>query len=386
MKTTPKNKNGLLDLTSALRLLAATGLGILAPQQSFAANQPEAMLFRLAAYDQVSASAPVLTPVLPYDFRVRAYGFTPGAYSTLQVTLATTGVFDLDPQSDNGGTSDKWKFTENFQSLAGLNATCPVSTASALYNLSFISSSGTTLGIPLSIKSLTFPVVPTVTNYSACQAIVTTSPFAVAWSAFTGALANDRIVFTVQSTGGYTFIETPKASDIAALAGTARGYTIPAKSLPPGVDLTAQVFFFREDSRGTTGGVPYASGACSQTTLNFHTAGVVDTTLPVVSSSIPANNATGVASTAALAITFNESMRNNGYSLSISPTTVDPSLVSLTWISLNQLRIAPPPGGWPKNTKITFTLNPLGSTATLFKDLSGNALASKIIAFTTGSL
>lgn len=188
----------------------------------------------------------------------------------------------------------------------------------------------------------------------------------------------DHLELTLPNTG---FFKTSGPNESTALPGSATSVSIPANTLPPGVDLSAQLVFARGSAIGTAGGFSYFSGSGSVTSATFHTAGTPDTVAPLVSSSSPKNNATGVSLTAPLKITFNEPMRMRGWSITYGGIDFTPPV---QWISSTVIKISPPPQGWPANTKISFTLDPAGFTQSI-QDLSGNPLATKTVAFTTGN-
>jgi len=358
---------------------------MLVAQPSHASEEAHVHLLRVVDYKQTSTSAPSLSATLPYFFTSEANGIAAGIYDVMTTTLPTTGVFEAS-SNNYGGDTDDFGFQMKYQNLASFNTTFPIGST---YNLSMVPFSGSTVSIPLAILSLTLPSAMRVSNYTACQTITTTSAFTVTWDAIAGATANDQIFISVSSAKSgddYTFLGSPDIGTSKALAGTTVSYIIPAKSLPPGVDLYAEVGFVRVDSKGISGGISYASGAGARTKLLFHTAGTVDTTAPLISSMSPSAGTTGVASTTSVIFSFNESMRSAAWSINYNGIGNIPN-PSAEWLSLNKLRINAPASGWPKNTKITFTLNPDGFDASSsIRDLSGNVLVKKSVSITTGAL
>lgn len=85
-----------------------------------------------------------------------------------------------------------------------------------------------------------------------------------------------------------------------------------------------------------------------------------------------------------MVITFNETMRNQGWSINFNGLNTQVPDANISWISPTQLSITPIPGGWPLNTTIGFELNPAGYNASI-QDLSGNPLVTRTLTFTTGN-
>lgn len=131
----------------------------------------------------------------------------------------------------------------------------------------------------------------------------------------------------------------------------------------------------------TTGVKDLAGNALAvNKTWNFTTGATADTTAPTVSSTDPANTATGVVVNSNIAATFNEA--------------VDPATITAANFTLTQG--ATPVSGTVTSTNAVATLNPTSNlaastlyTATLttgIKDLAGNALAAPFTwSFTTGA-
>src|SRR5207302_1171766 len=156
------------------------------------------------------------------------------------------------------------------------------------------------------------------------------------------------------------------------------GYTGLTGTFTPTVNLTPSTTY---TGTITTGAKDLAGNALATNyAWSFTTAAVLDTTAPTVTSTDPANGATGVALNKKVAATFSKAM--------------DPLTITAVTFTLNQ-------GGTP----ITGTVSYAGFTATFSpssnlassttyaatittgaKDLAGNALASNFVwTFTTGA-
>jgi hypothetical protein len=351
-----------------------------------ASDTPAAILARVAQYQQTSASGPKLLTSLPYMFIAEGENFSAGDINLMSVALPTTGVFDVEPQSD-GGDTERFQFQGRYTNLSSFNSAFPAGN----YSLTFVPSDGDSVKLAMSIKAATFPTAPKVTNYTAAQSIDPAKSFTLTWDAFAGATAKDRILFGIQGSDDddYEFISTgspagPSGSVSGSLAATTKSFVIAAGSLPPGSNLTAQIIFVHADVQSSITHGYYASGTAALTQVKLHTSGALDRTAPTVASSTPKNGATGVATNDTVTITFNEAMRSKwGWNINFSNLAA--SYPTITWKDNKTLTIAAPAGGWPKGKKIGVILNPPGTGGTQIQDLSRNVLPTATISFTTKS-
>jgi Bacterial Ig-like domain/Carboxypeptidase regulatory-like domain len=99
-----------------------------------------------------------------------------------------------------------------------------------------------------------------------------------------------------------------------------------------------------------------------------------DVTRPSVTSSLPANNATGVAVNAGVAVTFSEAMKAESVRLEVSPSV---SLGEAVWDAAKMTVRFDPPLDWQSDTAYVVTVN--GA------DVAGNALESTTLSFRTAS-
>ncbi len=115
-------------------------------------------------------------------------------------------------------------------------------------------------------------------------------------------------------------------------------------------------------------------------TLNFNTAAALDTTPPTISSSVPANGATGVAVGANIVLTYSEAVQKGSGSMTISSgggmvtISVSSALVSVSGavVTIN-----------PTADLLDGTAYTLSFPAGVFQDLAGNNAGSLTRSFTT---
>ena len=115
-------------------------------------------------------------------------------------------------------------------------------------------------------------------------------------------------------------------------------------------------------------------------TLNFNTAAALDTTPPTISSSVPADSATGVAVGANIVLTYSEAVQKGSGSMTISSAggmvtiSVSSALVSIAGavVTIN-----------PSVDLLDGTAYTLSFPAGVFQDLAGNNAGSFTLSFTT---
>ena len=161
-------------------------------------------------------------------------------------------------------------------------------------------------------------------------------------------------------------------SGVVTSSGTTATFT-PAANLAPNKIYTGTITTGVKDLTGNTLAVNY--------TFNFTTGDAPDLTLPMVNSTDPLNNATGVASNKVVALTFSKEM---------NPVTI----TSVTF-TLMQGTTAVPGTVASSGATATFTPTSLLAANTTYiatitmgaKDLAGNALAANTVwSFTTAAL
>lgn len=116
----------------------------------------------------------------------------------------------------------------------------------------------------------------------------------------------------------------------------------------------------------------------TDTEWSFHTATSTDNTPPTLVSSVPANNATGVATSSTISMTFSEPIDTGSFSASVTPTV---GTVTPVWSNSNKTVTIAPPEGLAGNQEYTVLILPNG-----VHDLNGNGNAETItVTFTTSA-
>jgi uncharacterized protein (TIGR03437 family) len=146
----------------------------------------------------------------------------------------------------------------------------------------------------------------------------------------------------------------------------------PSSTLPSNTLLTATIGTGAQDPQGVALAAPYV--------WTFTTAAAVSLTPPVVTSTVPANGATGVGITSALSATFSEPL---------NPLTANAATFTLKQGSTPVLGTVSYSGVTATFTPLTSLTPSTGYTATIstgILDLFGNALAAPYVwSFTTGA-
>ena len=168
----------------------------------------------------------------------------------------------------------------------------------------------------------------------------------------------------------YTLKEgSSSVSGAVTSSGTTATFT-PAANLAPNKIYTGTITTGVKDLTGNTLAVNY--------TFSFTTGNAPDLTLPMVNSTDPLNNATGVAANKVVALTFSKAM--------------DPLTITTVTFTLKQGTTAVPGTVAYSGTTATFTPTSLLAASTIYtatittgaKDLAGNALAASTVwSFTT---
>jgi len=110
----------------------------------------------------------------------------------------------------------------------------------------------------------------------------------------------------------------------------------------------------------------------------FHTSGTTDSTAPTLISSVPSNNATNVATSSTISMTFSEPIDQNDFTASIDPTL---GLATPSFSEDGKTVTFTPPDGLAANQQYMVTILPGGVT-----DMHGNANDTAItVLFTTGA-
>lgn len=247
--------------------------------------------------------------------------------------------------------------------------------------------------LSLTIPADNYPNIPRVTNWEAAQSIDSTAAFTLNFDAFSGGTTDDFVMLEIEQAGLFgssRVYESPGPADMGSLNGTDTSASIPATTLSPGMQYTANLSFFR-----IVGSDPSYSTALAAfqktTTFLIHTSGGTDTEGPFLMRTEPPQGTTNVKDTSVVAFQFSEPMDPNvDFSQTIQWTGVaDVNSFSYTWADNNQRLFARYTPGLPLNTMIGWTLNPSagpasegggggavkqGALATQFQDAAGNPL------------
>ncbi len=316
-------------------------------------------------YQQTSAAAPTPVDFSPSLFIARLDG---NVSAITGVSLATPS--DFFPQADLAQT-DHFEYTVALDQ-ATLDTFFPTG------NYSFTVQPGNIVAT-LALSAGSPPAaVPQVLNFDAAQKISAGSSFTLNFTPFTGAGAGDAFEFEILTSDGILFQKS----------GTGASVTIPAGTLTANNSYDARLRFVHNTATDTSSiaGATGSTGYFNETQLSIATTsggggGGPDTTPPTLIASLPANGATGVATSSTVTFIFSEPMTPQG-TVQWS-ANVNSALFSYAWGQGNQFLTASYNGSFPANSTITWAL-PGGTTG--FKDVAGNPLASTAQgSFTTGA-
>ena len=226
------------------------------------------------------------------------------------------------------------------------------------------------------------PPAPTLLNYAGAQTINPSNNFTLQWGPFAGGNANDFIHVRIDSTTGTVFRTAFAPSLPGALNGFSNSVVIPSNTLPAGRALSGRIIFSKVAPTNVPA-YPAVTGALiyyTQTEFFLTTTGAGDVAPPRVVSTVPADGAMGVSTTAPFGFNFNEATRQN-ISLFISGTIAGRTF---NWSPNGATLVVTPTSVWPPNTTIGWVLNPSDALPG-FSDLNHNPLAPETtFLFNTG--
>lgn len=212
------------------------------------------------------------------------------------------------------------------------------------------------------------PTVSSVSPSNAANGVATNSTVS---ATFSEAMTNSTLTtatFSVSPVTGGGAV----AGTVSVSGNTAR-FT-PSAALAPSTQYSAVVSSSVTDSAGNALGANF--------TWRFTTAAAPDTTPPTVSSTSPANGATGVAPNAAVSATFSEAMTNSTLTTSTVKLAVTGGAAVAGAVSVNGNTVTfTPLASLTGSTQYTATIT------TGAQDAAGNALAAiRTWSFTTGAV
>lgn len=357
-----------------LRRAAAFGAFIGIAATIYAGDISAYRLAKGQLFSQTSASAPVVLASNPASFFATVEGNLPEISSA--TFMAGFGGAEL---SELNGRLEFF----DANSSAVINQTYPNGT----YTLYIDTGDG-----EFAMENLNTPTFPTaiphVSNFAATQTIDPAASFTVNFDPFTGQGANDYFEFEVTDDSG---------SGVFLQKGNGPAAVIPAGTLQSGSTYNAQLRFFHELSQDTASiaGAIGSTAAYNETQFSMKTTGSTGGTTggttagttggtgtgPTLSFSFPQNGATGVTNSTII-FQFSTGMANT-HSIQWS-ANVNASTLIYSWPQ-NTTLIVTAPTGFPANSTVTWTLNPVAGAASNFRDTAGHELATTQGSFSTGA-
>ncbi len=185
-------------------------------------------------YVQESAADPtgVLEDALNFGAVVQSPELGP-AVTAAQVTVPSNAAKTLEGVPFGGF----FVFSEVFDTPAALNTAYP----GGNYTLKFTQIGQSERSIAMTMPGST-PPTPKISNFAEAQAINATQAFTVRWNAFTGASADDSILFSIMDQATEVF-SAPDPCVPRELAVTATSIEIPANTLAAGKSYRATLSF-----------------------------------------------------------------------------------------------------------------------------------------------
>lgn len=208
-------------------------------------------------YNQTNSGAPILDPVMPYNFVAETTLSSNRTATSVVLTLPTASMTSLIPSFSQ---PEIYLFGDFDTSLSTLDATYPPGNYSFL--VTAVSSNQTVVVNLPTTNSLPQPGGPPhLTNYPAAQAVNPSQAFALGWDAFPGGTAADYVFVLIG-----TNYSSPNPGLPGALSGTARTFTIPAGTLQPNSTYDSTIGFYH--NFGATN-ANYATNAYRATFTDF---------------------------------------------------------------------------------------------------------------------
>ena len=273
--------------------------------------------------------------------------------SSAQVSVVAS-VVAIDPTADLvAGTAYTLSFPAGvFQDLAGNNA--------GSFTLNF------STAVPLDTTA------PTISSRVPANNAMNVNIGANVVLTYNEAVQKGSGSITLQRSGG-GMVTIPVSSAQVSVSGS-------VVTINPTADLLAGTVYTLSFSAGVF--LDLAGNNAGSLTLNFSTAAALDTTPPTISSSVPANGATGVAVGANIVLTYSEAVQKGSGSMTISSgggmvtISVSSALVSVSGAVVTINPTADLLAG------IAYTLSfPAG----VFQDLAGNNAGSLTLNFSTAA-
>jgi hypothetical protein len=268
-------------------------------------------------------------------------------------------------------------YQAEFDSVASMNAALPAGDYTFTYNGQTGAASSVMVGLP----AATPPTAPNILNFDAAQTVDPDTDFVLSFSPFSSAGGDDAVEVAILDETGNQVDGQSGLPEMGTASEVFNSYTINSGTLQKGKKYTGVIRFHRVTTSSLLGFPGKLAGLVAETRFSMATGGgsSSDVTPPSLTSSEPANGATGVTITFTAPITFvfNEPMQENQDILWGNASGVK-------WIyqwSDETTLMCVAMGTLPSGTTITWKLNPTPGSPK-FMDLAGNALATTSGQFT----
>ncbi len=269
-------------------------------------------------------------------------------------------------------------YQAEFDSVAAMNAALPDGDYTFTYN----GQSGAAASEVVGLLAATPPAAPTVLNFDAAQTLDPDTDFVLSFSPFSSAGSDDAVEVAILDETGSQVDGKSGLPDMGTSSEVFSSYTINSGTLQKGKKYTGVIRFHRVTTSSFLGFPGKLAGHAAETRFSMSTSGgsSSDVTPPTLTSSEPANGATGVTITFTNPITFvfSEPMQEKQDILWGNASGV---IWQYAWSDETTLMCVATMGTLPSGTTITWKLNPTPGSPK-FMDLAGNALATTSGQFT----
>jgi PKD repeat protein len=172
--------------------------------------------------------------------------------SSASLQLPAGAITNLIESSGSGDFSADLAFPDKLS----LDSACPTGT----YTLTVVTIGEGSPSSALSMPADDYPNVPQVVNFTAAQAVDTTSGFTLIWTAFAGGATSDYIRVEIDDAATQVVFQTPSIAQAGSLNGTNTSVVVSPGTLLPGTNYTGRVMFFHPTTIDTTS-IPGATGS-----------------------------------------------------------------------------------------------------------------------------
>ncbi|MCX8157766.1 MAG: hypothetical protein N3J91_15200 [Verrucomicrobiae bacterium] len=147
-----------------------------------------------------------------------------------------------------GGQDAIWLYSEEFPTLAALDAAYPSSSSiitPSRYTMNMWTLNDGYRSYQLSYAGATIPPTPNILNLTNAQAIEPSQDFTVRWSSLAGGLIPKVVYFTIIDRQNRTVLSSPAPFTEGALDGNSTSYVIPANTLQLGESYMGTLIVFQ---------------------------------------------------------------------------------------------------------------------------------------------